>query len=100
MDTTVRTISTRRIWIARGIAMAADAVQIGLAPLMGEGFVSPFNVVLDILVAIVLTRLVGWHIAFLPGFIIEQIPLANLAPTWTLAVFIATRRAKELAPNG
>ena len=82
---------TNRVWLARGIAMIADALQIGLAPIIVEPLGWPVNSILDIVVAIVLTRLVGWHIAFLPGFVIEQIPFANLAPTWTLAVMIATR---------
>jgi hypothetical protein len=59
-----------------------------------EGFVSPFDAVLDVIVAVVLTLLVGWHIAFIPSFIIKALPFADLAPTWTLAILIATRGRK------
>ena len=84
-------LTPSQIWIARGIALAADGLQIALFPLFGEGFVSPANVVLDLVVAFVLTRLIGWHIAFVPSFVVEMMPVADLAPTWTLAVLVATR---------
>jgi|SRR5580692_7905666 hypothetical protein len=87
-------ISSRRIWLARGIAVAADAVQIAFFPFLSEGFASPFDAALDVVVAIVLTLLVGWHIAFIPSFIIKALPFADMAPTWTIAVLIATRVKK------
>ena len=49
------------------------------------------NNVIDIAAAVVLIALTGWHWAFLPTFMIEMIPMAELAPTWSLAVYIATR---------
>jgi hypothetical protein len=85
------TASPRRIWLARGIAVAADAVQIALFPATVEGAVSPIVDGIDVVVALLLTFLVGWHIAFLPSIVIKLIPMADLAPTWTIAVFIATR---------
>ena len=42
-------------------------------------------------VAVAMVLLVGWHIAFIPTFIIESLPLVDLAPTWTVAALIATR---------
>jgi hypothetical protein len=90
-----RSLSALRNWLARGIAVAADFVQIALFPLFSEGIVSPLNVGLDVLVCGLLIFLVGWHIAFLPTFIIEQLPFADLAPTWTLAALIATRGKRK-----
>lgn len=84
--------SAQRIWLARGIAVAADFVQIAVFPFFVEGLLSPLNAVLDVVVCLLLILLVGWHIVFLPTFIIEQLPFADLAPTWTLAALIATRR--------
>lgn len=84
-------ISTRRIWIARAIAVAADVTQIAFLPAFVEGFASPLDAALDVVVAVVLTLLVGWHIAFIPTFIIKALPFADLAPTWTIAILIATR---------
>jgi hypothetical protein len=84
-------LTRTRVWIARGIAIAADVVQIALAPAVAEGFASPLDAGLDAAVCIVLTLLVGWHIAFLPSFLIKALPFADLAPTWTIAVLLATR---------
>jgi hypothetical protein len=89
-----RTISARRIWLARGLAVAADLVQIVFFPVLSEGFASPLDAVLDAVVAVLLTLLVGWHIAFIPSFIIKALPIADMAPTWTLAVLFATRGRK------
>jgi hypothetical protein len=86
-------MSIGRIRLARGIAICADLIQIGFPVLFGEGLLSPFQDVLDVVVCGVLTMLVGWHYAFIPTFFIELVPFADLAPTWTIAVFIATRRA-------
>jgi len=89
-----RLISARRIWLARGLAVAADLIQIVFFPVLSEGFASPLDAVLDAVVAVLLTLLVGWHIAFIPSFIIKALPIADMAPTWTLAVLFATRGRK------
>ena len=39
--------------------------------------------------------LVGWHWAFLPTFLAELIPFFDLVPTWTAAVFLATRASSR-----
>jgi hypothetical protein len=99
IDTTRNLPSTTRVWLARGIAMAADAVQLGLAPLFSVP--QPLEPVLDVIVCVLMVALVGWHIAFLPSVVIETLPIADLAPTWTIAVLIATRkggRKSEVEP--
>jgi hypothetical protein len=85
--------SARRVWIARAVAIAADVVQVGIFPASIQGAISPVDDGLDLIVAVILTLLVGWHIAFLPSFIVKLVPIADLAPTWTIAVLIATRGA-------
>ena len=87
-----RPISHKRVWLARGIAVVADLIQIVFVPVFSEGIASPLNVVLDIVTGVLLVLLVGWHIAFIPTFIIEALPFADLAPTWTVGVLIATRK--------
>lgn len=87
-----------RILAARVVAVLADAIQFGLLPLFGGGLVSPINDALDIAVGIAMIALVGWHWAFLPAFIAELVPGVDLVPTWTLAVFFATRRGAQEAP--
>lgn len=79
------------------IAVLADALQIGLFPLFGEGAFSPLNDLLDVAVAWALTRLLGWHWAFLPSFVAELVPGLDLVPTWTLAVLIVTREMSASA---
>ena len=83
--------SWRAIRTARMLAVVADLLQLVLFPAFIEGFASVLNDVLDVVVGIVMVRLVGWHLAFLPAFVVKVLPVADLAPTWTLAVFLATR---------
>ena len=81
----------RAIRAARLLAAVADTLQLVLFPVFIEGFASVLNDVLDVVVGLIMVRLVGWHLAFLPAFVVEALPVGDLAPTWTLAVFLATR---------
>jgi hypothetical protein len=45
-------------------------------------------------VCIILSLLLGWHLAFLPSFAVKLIPVADFAPTWTIAVLIASRHRR------
>ena len=93
--------TSNRVKAARVLGIVADAVQLGLLPLFVEGWVSPLNDVLDVVVAIAMVALVGWHWAFVPAFFAEMIPVFDLVPSWTAAVLIATRNAPtEVAPHG
>lgn len=84
-------ISARRVWAARIIAGTADFIQWVLIPTGTPlGVVSPVNDAIDVVVMIVMISILGWHIAFLPSFIVEEIPVLNMAPTWTIAVVYAT----------
>ena len=84
----------RRILAARVIAVIADAIQIGLVPVFAGGAASLVNDALDVAVGIILIMLVGWNWVFLPAFVAEVMPIVDIAPTWTIAVFIATRRGR------
>lgn len=102
-----RSLKTREYRLAWLIAIAADAIQIGALPFFAEGAVSPADTVLDLAVAAILARLLGWHWALLPTFAAELIPGLDLFPTWTAAVFFMTRRpvpsageAKAALPPG
>lgn len=87
-----RRYSDRRKRWARVIAVAADSLEIIIFPAFFPGILSPLNGVLDVLVAIVMVALLGWHVAFIPTFLAELIPAVGLFPTWTVAVFYVTRR--------
>ena len=80
-------LTPRRIWIARGLAVLVDLAQFALLP----AELTPLNNVIDVVTALALLALVGWHWAFLPTFVVEMVPFVDLVPTWTLAVAIATR---------
>ncbi len=80
-----------RVFAARVIGVAADVIQIVLFPLFAAGAASPWNDALDLLVALAMIWLVGWHWAFLPSLFAELVPGLDLVPTWTAAVFFATR---------
>jgi len=77
---------------ALAIAILADAVQIVFFPMFVEGAASPLDDLLDIAIAWMLIRLLGWHWAFLPSFVAKVVPGVDLVPTWTMAVLVATRR--------
>jgi hypothetical protein len=81
----------RGIRVARAIAIATDVLQILLFPAFAAGWISPLNDALDVVVAVIMVRLVGWHFAFLPTFVAELVPGVDLVPTWTAAVWFATR---------
>lgn len=86
-----------RVWSARGIAVAADLLQIVLFPLFLPGAVSPWSDALDLAVAGAMTVLLGWHWAFLPSLVAEVVPGLDLVPTWTAAAFFVTRGSGSAA---
>ncbi len=93
-----RPLSRRAVRAAWAVAIAVDAIQWIFWPLFAEGAASPAQDVLDVVAAGVLIRLLGWHWYFLPGFLAELVPGVDLVPTWTAAVFFATRGRKP--PKG
>jgi hypothetical protein len=105
MSDFLRTIGSPKHRLAWLVAMAADAFQIVALPLFFEGAFSPAEVGLDLAVAVILSRLLGWHWAFLPTFAAELVPGFDLFPTWTAAVFFVTRQRirsgePEILPPG
>jgi hypothetical protein len=85
------TLSARRVRTARALALAVDLGQIVLLPAFFPVMASPVADVLDVAAAAALVFLLGWHWAFLPTFLVELIPVVDVVPTWTAAVFLATR---------
>ena len=78
------------------LAITADALQIVVFPLLVQGALSPADEVLDLAVAAVLVRLLGWHWEFLPAFAAELVPGVDLVPFWTLAVANVYRKWKQI----
>ena len=80
----------RDVRIAWIVALIADGIQILLLPFFIAGALSPATVLVDFVVAFILTRLLGWHWAFLPTVVAELVPGFDLFPTWTAAVLYVT----------
>ena len=80
---------------AWAIALVADSLQIAAFPLFAEGAISPADTLLDVVVAFMMVRLLGWHWAFLPTLANELIPGADLFPTWTAAVWFVTHQHRS-----
>jgi hypothetical protein len=79
------------------LAVAADAAQIFVMPLFAEGALSPADDLLDLGVAAILVRLLGWHWEFLPAFLAEIVPGVDLVPFWSFAVMNVYRKWKQTA---
>jgi hypothetical protein len=86
---TIKSPEQRKAWF---VAILADAIQLVGMPLFAEGGLSPLDSALDVIVGAILIKLLGWHWAFLPTFAAELVPGLDLFPTWTAAVFFATRQ--------
>jgi hypothetical protein len=94
-DIPIPTSARWRFQTAMILAVAADALQVFVFPFFAEGALSPADDILDLAVAAVLVRLVGWHWEFLPAFAIELVPGVDLVPFWTLAVANVYRKWKQ-----
>ena len=92
------TLTTRRVWLARGLALAIDGLQIGLLPLFAGGAVEGAAVAVDVAAAALFIWLCGFHYAFLPTVVAEVVPMLDLFPSWTAAVMFATRASRRALP--
>ncbi len=91
-------LTSREIQFARAAAAFVDVLQFAVFPVMFQGLLSPLNVAVDVAMAAFFTWRLGFHWALLPAFVSELIPFWDLAPTWTLAVVLATR-GRDTVPD-
>ena len=61
LETSIPASSRWRFQTAMILAVAADALQVFVLPFFAEGALSPADDLLDLGVAAVLVRLLGWH---------------------------------------
>ena len=94
---TVRSPEHRLAWL---VAIAADAIQIGALPLFAAGGLSPADALLDLGVAAILIRLLGWHWAFLPTLLAELVPGFDLFPDLDCGGFLRDSAAGSLRGAG
>jgi hypothetical protein len=81
------------------VAIITDVFQIAFSPMFFAGAASPADDVLDLVVAGILSYLLGWHWEFLPSFFAKLVPGVDLVPLWTLAVANVYRKSKRLTVN-
>ncbi len=83
-------LSRPRMVLALGIAVAADGLQLLLGPL-GWAFADQ---AIDLVAMLLLSWVVGFHLLFLPTFVVELVPVLEDLPTWTActAAVIALRK--------
>ena len=92
----VQLFKSREFRLAWLVAIAADGLQILVLPLFIAGALSPADAIIDLAAAVILSRLLGWHWAFLPTLLAELFPALDLFPTWTAAVLYVTwQRARS-----
>ncbi|MFM2082446.1 MAG: hypothetical protein RL380_1137 [Verrucomicrobiota bacterium] len=84
-------LTRTRGWLAVGLAVVADALQIPLQAIPGA------PEVVDVLAMVSTTFLLGFHWLLLPTFLLEFVPLVDALPTWTGCVLavIALRRKQS-----
>ena len=91
--TTDLTRSRKRAAIA--VAVLADALQLLLGPM---GLVGVDQAV-DLVAAVLIVWLIGFHPLLLPTFVVELVPMADLLPTWTGCVLLVLARKKKAQLN-
>ena len=91
-----RPLTPWRARTALGVAAATDILQMALGP-FGWAFADE---VLDVIAAVILTSVLGFHPLLLPTFIVEFLPVADLLPTWIgcVALVLTLRRRERAAP--
>lgn len=82
------------------VAVIADIVQMVGFPLFAEGAISPPDDILDCVLAVAMTGLLGWHWEFMPSIAAKLIPGIDLVPFWTLAVANVYRKWKRTQAAG
>ena len=83
--------------LAMLLAIIADALQLVIFPAFIEGALSPADDLLDLGIAAMMVRLLGWHWEFLPTFFAKLVPGVDLVPFWTIAVASVWRKARSAA---
>jgi hypothetical protein len=99
-----RILTPTRVRIAYAIAACADVIQVPLnaaiLSILGAPLMQAFDIMVDIIVMVLVSKLLGFHWAFLPTFVAEAVPGASVLPTWTACVaFVVWRRRQQAQPS-
>jgi hypothetical protein len=93
-------LTVGRATVAIIASVAADAFQLPLTLAFLSGALSVpsegLDILIDVFMAGLTMGLLGFHWVLLPTFILEAIPVADAAPTWTACTsFVVWRRKKN-----
>lgn len=97
-------LTRNRIIVAYIVAIVADVLEFPITATedlsAGVLFIpaEAADGVLDCIVMGIMTKLLGFHWAFLPSFLIELIPEVDLLPTWVGCVALVVWQRKKEAP--
>ena len=85
----------RTAWV---VGVVVDCLQLITSPTELSGLLAwVIEAGVDLLTMGVMMYLMGFHWALLPSFVTKLLPFIDLAPTWTVALFIATRDRDRLS---
>ena len=95
------TLTPRRIKLAFVVGVVADILQLPVSLSLLAGFVPAegLDAAIDIVAAVLVNWLLGFHWALLPSFALKLIPVLDVAPTWTACVaYVALQRRRATSP--
>jgi hypothetical protein len=95
-------LTPRRIKLAFAVGILADILQLPVSLSLLAGFVPAegIDAGIDLVAAVLVNWLLGFHWALLPSFALKLIPVLDVAPTWTACVaYVALQRRHWLAPS-
>jgi hypothetical protein len=97
-------LTRKRVVIAYVIAVVADLLELPITAaqfsIVGLAAGESAAFVVDSIVFVVMTKLLGFHWMFLPSFCIGLIPGLDMLPTWVGCVFFAVRQRKKEQDKG
>jgi hypothetical protein len=82
---------------ALALAVLADLIQMVAFPIFWEGAASGVDDAVDATMCVLLSWLLGWHWEFAPSFVVKLLPVADLAPLWSIAVANVYRKERKAA---
>jgi hypothetical protein len=92
-------LTRKRIIAAYAVAIIADLIEFPITAAEMTVFAAPaaegVAFVVDAVVFGILTKLLGFHWAFLPSFLVEIVPGLDLLPTWVGCVFFVVYQRKK-----
>jgi hypothetical protein len=85
--------------LAFAVGILADLLQLPASLALFAGFVPAegLDAAIDVVAAVVINWILGFHWALLPSFALKLIPVVDVAPTWTACVAYVVLRRRHSA---